>query len=104
MAQRLLWCYSMPAPQNDRRKGRPALKVIHRHRVGDHDPVQRESELMFLQGRPIALLDWINLAGVRTPLCICYLDSDKLRRSEKNTYYYDDVTADPRYEELRLKS
>jgi len=29
---------------------------------------------------------------------------DKLRRSEKNTYYYDDVTADPRYEELRLKS
>ena len=94
----------MPTHANERRTARSGVKVIHRHRVGESDPEQRESELMFVQGRPVALLEWINLGGVRTPLCVCYLDSDKLRQSAKHTYLYDDVTADPRYEDLQPKT
>jgi len=56
------------------------------------------SELVFAQGRPIALLDWINLGGVRTPLYVCELDPSKLSQTDKTTYYYDDVTVDPRFQ------
>ena len=43
---------------------------------------------------------------MRTPIFLCDLDPAKLRKAAsgntntKNTYYYDDVTIDPRYEEL----
>lgn len=85
----------------DRRKLRIGLKVIHRHRVGDK-VFRRVSELVYVQGKPRALLSWINLAGVRTPLYICELDPAKLRRADgmKNTFYYDALTVDPRYEPL----
>jgi len=85
----------------DRRKLRVGLKVIHRHRVGDK-VLRRVSELVYVQGKPRALLSWINLAGVRTPLYICELDPAKLRPAHgvKNTFYYDDLTVDPRYEPL----
>lgn len=60
---------------------------------------RRVSELVFVQGRPVALPAWINLGGVRTPLYVCELDSAKLRPTNeaKNTYYYDDITVDPRF-------
>jgi hypothetical protein len=37
---------------------------------------------------------------VRTPIYICELDPAKLQKAaaSKNTYYYDEVTVDPRYE------
>lgn len=85
----------------DRRKLRVGLKVIHRHRVGDK-VFRRVSELVYVGGKPRALLSWINLAGVRTPLYICELDPEKLRAADgvKNTFYYDALTVDPRYEPL----
>ena len=89
---------------HNRRKVRLGLKVIHRHRVGDLE-FRRVSELVFFAGRPKAILGWIDVGGVRTPLYFCDLDPHKLRKAAanngaKNTYYYDSVTVDPRYEEI----
>jgi hypothetical protein len=85
----------------ERRKVRVGLKVIHRHRVGNR-VFRRVSELVFVDGRPKALLSWIDIGGIRTPLYICELDSSKLRAPDgvKNTYYYDATTVDPRFEDL----
>jgi len=85
----------------DRRKVRMGLKVIHRHRIGNR-VVRRVSELVFVDGRPRALLGWIDLGGVRTPLYVCELDRAKLRspKDVRNTYYYDATTVDPRFEDL----
>ena len=85
----------------ERRRTRVGFKVIHRHRVGKQ-VVRRVSELVFADGRPKALLGWIDLGGIRTPLYICELDRSKLRVSKgaKNTYYYDATTVDPRFEDL----
>ena len=84
---------------NKRRTSRVGLKVIHRHRIGDR-VVRRVSELAMIDGRPKALLGWISLGDVRTPLYLCDLEPSKLRRSPKsrNTYYYDEITVDPRFE------
>ena len=83
----------------NRSKGRLGLKVIHRHRAGP-STFRRVSELVFVRGRPKAVLGWIDTGGVRTPIYICELDPAKLRKAaaHKNTYYYDEVTVDPRYE------
>ena len=91
----------MPAvtPSRDRRRdARPGLKVVHRHRVGTA-VVERASELVFVKGRPVALLDWINLGGVRTPLYVCDLDPAKLKpvTGERGMFRYEDVTSDPRF-------
>jgi hypothetical protein len=85
----------------ERRKNRLGLKVIHKHRIGDK-LFRRVSELVMIDGRPKALLGWINLGDVRTPIYLCDLDPAKLRRSptSANTYYYDEVTVDPRFEAL----
>ena len=86
----------------DRRKARGGLRVIHRHQVGSVCFL-RVSELVFLDGEARAVLGWINLAGVRTPLYSCALELAKLRRprhTPKDTYYYDGTTVDPRYEPL----
>jgi hypothetical protein len=83
----------------ERRKQRSALKVVHRHRVGELS-FARVSELIFVDGQPRAVLGWINSAGVRMPLYTCNLDPSKLRQREhapKNTFYYDGETVDPRY-------
>jgi hypothetical protein len=83
----------------DRRKVRIGLRVIHDHRVGNFVS-QKESELVFVRGRALALPGWVNLGGVRTPLYVCELDTAKLRVSgaSKTIYYYDGVTVDPRFE------
>jgi hypothetical protein len=83
-----------------RAKVRVGLKVIHRHRVRDR-VFRRVSELVFVEGRPRALLGWIDMGGMRTPLYICALDPAKLHpaRGVRNTYYYDETTVDPRFEE-----
>jgi hypothetical protein len=85
------------SPRTERRKPRTGLKVIHRHRVGTV-VVRRVSELVFVKGQPTALLEWINLGGVRTPLYVCELDAAKLSQTDKTTYVYEGVTVDPRFE------
>jgi hypothetical protein len=90
---------------NARRNPRFEFKVIHRHRIG---PIAfgRVSELLFIGGVPKAVLTWIDMAGIRTPIC-CDLKPTRLRvprghaRIEqlKRTYYYDETTSDPRYED-----
>jgi hypothetical protein len=86
---------------NDRRKNRLGLKVIHRHRIGDK-VFRRVSQLVVIDGKPKALLGWINLGDVRTPIFLCDLDQAKLRRSptSANTFLYDEITVDPRFEAL----
>jgi len=83
----------------NRSRARLGLKVIHRHRAGT-STFRRVSELVFVRGQAKAVLGWIDAGGVRTPIYICELDPAKLRKAAalKNTYYYDDVTVDPRYE------
>jgi hypothetical protein len=86
-------------PAKDRRHDlRPGFKVMHRHRVGTAI-VERVSELVYVKGRPVALLDWIDLGGIRTPLYMCELDPTKLRTAtdQRGVFHYDDVTADPRF-------
>ena len=86
-------------PMRNRNKGRFGLKVIHRHRAGE-SAFRRVSELVFVHGRPRAVLGWIDAGGVRTPIYISELDPAKLRKAAalRNTYYYDEETVDPRYE------
>jgi hypothetical protein len=81
---------------------RVRLKVIHRHRLGRRSS-RRVSELVFIGGQPKALLDWINMAGDRSPVYID-LDPRRLRklRGGRNTYAYEGETRDPRYEALRI--
>ena len=85
---------------NERRRNRLGLKVIHRHRIGEK-VFRRVSELVVIDGQPKALLGWINLGDVRTPIYLCDLDQAKLHRSptSSSTYLYEDVTVDPRFEE-----
>ena len=76
------------------------LKVIHRHRIGDRKPTVRVSELVFVDGKPRAVVDWIDLGGMRTPLYFVDLDAARLRRpagGPRDTYYSGEVTVDPRY-------
>jgi len=86
---------------NERRKSRVGLKVIHRHRINDK-VFRRVSELVMIEGQPKALLGWINLGDVRTPIYLCDLDPSKLHRSATSatTFYYDELTVDPRFEAL----
>jgi hypothetical protein len=80
----------------ERRRARAKLKVIHRHRSEGHDQGQRESELVFTHGGAVAILEWIDMGGVRTPVFTIPLDRKKLHRESERTYSYDDVTEDPR--------
>lgn len=85
---------------HNRSKIRSGLRVLHRHRVGTHE-FRRVSELVYVRGRPKAVLGWIDVGGVRTPIYICDLDPQMLHKAAAaaNTYYYDAVTIDPRYED-----
>ncbi len=84
----------------NREAGRYRLKVLHRHRMGEL-VFSRVSELVFIYGRPKAVLGWIDVGGVRTPIYLADLDPGKLHAlPEKNAYAYDDVTDDPRYDDM----
>ena len=78
------------------------LKVLHRHRVGSHE-FRRVSELVYVRGRPKAILGWIDVGGARTPIYQCELDPEKLHKAAATpyTYYYDGITIDPRYQDVR---
>lgn len=70
--------------------------MLHKHRVGDAAPVDRASELAYLRGGPKAILDWIDVGGMRTPICVD-LDPAKLVRTDgPRRFAYTDTTTDPR--------
>jgi len=54
---------------------------------------------VFVKGQPMALLEWINLGGIRTPLYVCDLDPAKLREDAetRGAFHYDGLTSDPRF-------
>ena len=90
----------MGSVDHERRRARAKLKVIHRHRSEGRDEGPRESELVFTRRGAVAILEWIDMGGVRTPIFTCPLDRDKLHRQSERTYSYDDVTQDPRDRDL----
>ena len=80
----------------ERRTARVPQKVVHRHRIGSL-VFRRVSEFVVVRGAPKAVLRWINIAGVRTPI---YLDLDpaKLRRiraGARTLMHYLGTTLDP---------
>lgn len=79
---------------------RTHLKVIHRHRIGGQN-FRRVSELVFIGEQPKAVVEWVNMAGDRTPLYV-ELDPSRLRRlrGARHTYVYDGETSDPRFDKL----
>lgn len=87
--------------RNERRRlPRIRLKVIHRHRIGARR-FRRVSELVFVGEQPKVVVDWVNMAGDRSPLYVD-LDARRLRRlrGARNTYAYEGETSDPRFEAL----
>ena len=81
-----------------RRLARVPQKVTHRHRIGSH-VFRRVSELVFIGRQPKAILRWIDIAGMRTPI-YAELDPTKLRRMRIRTartviFLYDGTTVDP---------
>ena len=60
---------------------------------------ERVSDLVFAHGKPHALIEWINIGGVRTPLYTCELDEAKLvpAADAKAVFHYHGVTTDPRF-------
>ena len=90
----------MGAANSERRRARGGLKVVHRHRIAGREPGPRESELVFTHEGAVAILEWIDMGGVRTPVFTCPLNRDKLHRESERTYSYEDVTQDPRDADL----
>ena len=86
----------MGSLRQERRRARAKLKVIHRHRSDGREEDRRESELVFTRTGAVAILEWIDMGGVRTPVFTVPLDREKLHRESERTYSYDDVTEDPR--------
>jgi len=59
--------------------------------------MRRVSELVFIRGKPKAILHWIDIAGVRTPIYVD-LEPSRLKRTPNahgTTYRYDGTTIDP---------
>jgi hypothetical protein len=80
----------------ERRAARVPQKVVHRHRIGSL-VFKRVSEFVLVRGEPKAILKWIDIAGLRTPIYID-LDPSKLRRIGAGSsirLYYDGTTLDP---------
>ena len=86
---------------HNRRKIRSGVKVLHRHRIGGYE-FRRVSELVYIGGRPKAILGWIDVGGMRTPVYQVDLDPKRLRKAAAtpHTFYYEGVTVDPRYQDL----
>jgi hypothetical protein len=87
-----------------RRLARVRQKVVHRHRIGAR-VFRRVSEIVFIRGKPKAILRWIDIAGVRTPI-YADLDAERLKRMRTAhvTYLYDGTTTDPADVEIEAPS
>jgi hypothetical protein len=74
---------------------------------GHPSPPHRQAKLParlragFVGAQPKALLEWLNMAGDRSPLYV-ELDPRSLRKlhGSRNIYVYDGETRDPRFESL----
>ena len=80
----------------ERRTARVGQKVIHRHRIGSR-VFKRVSEFVMVRGQPRAILHWIDIAGMRTPIYL-ELDPSKLKRIRVGgtaRFHYDGITNDP---------
>jgi len=74
------------------------VRVMHRHRIGAAPEFLRVSPLSFNGRRPIAVLTWLNEGEARTPGVCVELDPAKLRPGPgRGVFFYDGVTADPRF-------
>ena len=76
---------------------RQRLRVLHFHLDGKA-PVRRVSALVFVQGRPNAVLRWKFEHGRgRHPDAMVALDTARLRPSRRRRYLfrYDGLTAEP---------
>ena len=71
--------------------------------MGDRT-LRRVSELVFLGGEAKAILEWLDINGLRTPIYI-EMDRSKLRmtRGIRHLYFYEGTTSDPRLVELGPK-
>lgn len=83
----------------NRRRARVGLTVAHKHCFGEAPPVDIVSELAVLRGQPKAILEWIDLGGVRTPICVD-LEPGKLTDLRCGRYAYEAITVDPRADDL----
>jgi hypothetical protein len=74
-----------------------STRVIHRHRIG-RTVFARVSALTYRDGKPLAVLTWIQFGDMLAP-CVCIeLDPAKLRPgSQRRVYRYDGITIDPRF-------
>ena len=80
----------------ERRAAKIRQKVVHRHRIGSQ-MLKRVSDFMLVRGEPKAVLRWIDIAGVRTPIAVD-LDRAKLRSIRAGTstlFLYAGTTTDP---------
>lgn len=57
------------------------------------------SELTYVRGEPKAILGWIDMGNVRTPICVD-LDPAKLTVASNGPCIYGDTTVDPRADDL----
>lgn len=60
--------------------------------------------MVFIGGRPKAILDWIDMGAGRTPVYLDELESARLQgppRGEKGVYFYEGETVDPRFADMR---
>lgn len=90
---------AVPRVENRKKIRDGSTQVIHFHRIGRRR-FKRVSELIFVEGQPRVVLGWIDFGGLRTPLFLV-LDPSKLRKARfSRTYYYDEDTSDPRFEEM----
>jgi hypothetical protein len=73
-------------------RSRVYLAVVHREST-----MHRILDLSWLDGRPIAVINWVNLDGALRPGYYIALDPAKLRKSAPvGTYWYDGAVRDPR--------
>jgi hypothetical protein len=80
----------------ERRAARAPQKVVHRHRIGTL-VFKRVSEFVYVRGEPKAVLRWVDIAGIRTPIYLS-LDPAKLKRIRAGTkllFHYAGTTVDP---------
>lgn len=82
----------------DRRTARVGFTVKHNHREGSGAAECTLSELVFVHGGPKAVLAWIDVGGLRTPIWVD-LDPAKLVAigdAARGQYVYRGTTVDPR--------
>jgi len=79
--------------------GGGAVRVIHRHRIGER-VFMRVSRLTYVGGKPAAVLTWLHLGEGEFPGTCVPLDQGLLTHAAPRgrVLFYGGLTVDPRYE------